>query len=127
MFFTADTHFGHANIIKYCNRPFRNVFEMDDVLIDNWNSKVGVNDIVYHLGDFCMGNEKKYLEALHGKIIFIEGSHDKWMNSRHPKLIELEVPAIYRDVEYPTYPRMLTLCHYSMRSWGLCGSSSGSD
>ena len=52
MFFTSDTHWGHANSIKYCNRPFIDVVEMDEQLIDNWNSVVKANDEVWQLGDF---------------------------------------------------------------------------
>ena len=76
-FFTADHHFGHANIIKYTNRPFTNIEEQDRILIQNWNSVVGPNDMVYYLGDFCFRDFNKYFHALNGKIIFIEGNHDK--------------------------------------------------
>ena len=55
-FFTADTHFGHANIIKYTNRPFDSPNHMDDILIANWNAVVGPDDEVYHLGDFALCN-----------------------------------------------------------------------
>ena len=54
-YFTADTHFGHGNIIKYCNRPFKNHLEMDDELIRRWNNVVSNEDEVYHLGDFEFG------------------------------------------------------------------------
>jgi calcineurin-like phosphoesterase family protein len=53
-FFIADTHLGHKNIIKYCNRPFRLVAHMDDTIIDNINEVVKSNDILYHLGDFAL-------------------------------------------------------------------------
>lgn len=54
-FFTSDTHFGHVNIILYCNRPFASVLEMNEQVIARWNDRVGPRDTVYHLGDFAMG------------------------------------------------------------------------
>ena len=48
LFFTSDTHFHHANIIRFCNRPFRDVEEMDEILIRNWNEVVGPEDTVFH-------------------------------------------------------------------------------
>ena len=79
LFFTADTHFGHKNIIDYCKRPFRDVEEMNETLIDNWNSIVGKNDIVLHLGDFGMGDAVEWnriLERLNGRIYLVAGNHD---------------------------------------------------
>jgi calcineurin-like phosphoesterase family protein len=77
IFLTSDTHFGHTNIIKYCNRPFKNAYLMDNALIENWNSAVGPEDIVYHLGDFAFGGIAKYLPRLNGEIILIRGNHDR--------------------------------------------------
>ncbi len=54
LWFTADHHFGHANIIRYCNRPFASAEEMDATLVHLWNETVGRDDIVYHLGDFTL-------------------------------------------------------------------------
>ena len=51
IYFIADTHFNHANIIKYCNRPFKNTDEMNKYIIRKWNSVVKETDTVYHLGD----------------------------------------------------------------------------
>jgi calcineurin-like phosphoesterase family protein len=51
-FFTSDTHYGHANIIKYSSRPFSSVEEMNDALVKKINDKVGVDDCLWHLGDF---------------------------------------------------------------------------
>jgi len=78
---TSDTHFFHANIIKYCNRPFDNPKQMNECLIDNWNSVVKQGDKVYHLGDVFMG-EGGYegigplLNRLHGSKRLIVGNHD---------------------------------------------------
>ena len=69
IFFISDTHFGHTNIIKYCNRPFNNTDEMDTALIKNWNAKVPKDGIVYHLGDFAWGSInywEKIREQLNG-------------------------------------------------------------
>ena len=81
IYFTADTHFGHTNIIKYCKRPFKNISEMDAELIKRWNMSVGPFDHVYHLGDFCWGKSPEsvnfYLTQLNGIIHFIDGNHDK--------------------------------------------------
>lgn len=59
IWFTADFHFGHSNIIRYCNRPFRNVEEMDRTILERLNASVKVNDILYFLGDFCIGSKAK--------------------------------------------------------------------
>lgn len=84
IFFTSDTHFGHNNIIRYCNRPFNTVSEHDEVLINNWNKTVGANDTVFHLGDFAFcGSDKmsEILSRLNGHIILIKGNHDHFQNS----------------------------------------------
>lgn len=76
---TADLHFGHRNIIKYENRPFADVEEMNEKLIDNWNSVVKPNDEIFVLGDvfFCGKEKQKEIMArLKGKKILIRGNHD---------------------------------------------------
>jgi len=112
IFFTADTHFDHANIIKYSNRPYRNVNEMNESIINNWNSIVKPEDTVYHLGDFSFGNPRKFIDRLNGKILFIKGSHDKYIEAPYLRIIN---PDGLKD-EYGN-SRYITLCHYSMRSW----------
>ena len=64
MFFTADTHFGHRNIIAYANRPFASVEEMDEVLIERWNERIRPHDVVYHLGDFSLTRGPRTAETL---------------------------------------------------------------
>lgn len=79
IWFTADTHFGHKNIIRFCQRPFVDVEEMNRVMIENWNRVVGVDDLVFHLGDFSVGGAAEWtslLDNLHGKIVLILGNHD---------------------------------------------------
>lgn len=76
---TSDTHFNHANIIKYCNRPFSSVEEMNETIIKNWNKVVSEDDTVYHLGDFALGDKSlipNILERLNGHINLIIGNHD---------------------------------------------------
>ncbi len=63
-FFTADTHFGHASILKHCTRPFTSVDEMDSALIENWNSIVSRKDSVYILGDFAFRDHNSVSFAL---------------------------------------------------------------
>jgi len=84
-FFTSDTHFFHKNIIKYEDRPFRNIEEMNTTLINNWNWKITKNDNVYILGDFSFGSEDetiKLLNILNGNKFLIKGNHDKVVKNR---------------------------------------------
>lgn len=80
-FAIADLHFGHANIIKYCNRPYANTDEMDRILIKNWNETVSNNDTVLVLGDVGFGSKEyiaSIIKQLNGKKILIMGNHDNW-------------------------------------------------
>ena len=79
--FTSDFHLGHRNIIRYCNRPFQSTGEMDAAILDNLNSRVQQNDILYFLGDFCMGGPSqaaRYRDRVVCRHIHvIEGNHDR--------------------------------------------------
>ena len=81
IWFISDTHFGHANIIRYCNRPFASVQEMDETLVANWNAVVQPDDTVWHLGDFALakGDDilEQYRRRLNGQINLILGNHDR--------------------------------------------------
>ncbi len=80
IYLSADYHFLHENIIKYCSRPFKNAHHMDKVIIDNYNEVVTDNDDVFILGDFSMSNKKEvieeYLRKLKGRKHLILGNHD---------------------------------------------------
>lgn len=80
-FVIADPHFGHENIIRYCNRPFESVIEMDKALIDNWNKTVSNDDIVWVLGDFALSSKdytKSIIKSLRGRKRLILGNHDRY-------------------------------------------------
>ena len=84
IFFTSDTHFNHKNIIKYepVSRPFATVEQMNQEIINRWNSVVSDDDIVIHLGDFFMGTldaeeMARIMRQLKCKnIILVKGNHD---------------------------------------------------
>jgi calcineurin-like phosphoesterase family protein len=79
-FFTADQHFGHANIIGYCSRPYRDVSDMDAALVANWNSMVGRHDTVHVVGDVAMGRREEsmpHIGRLAGYKILYPGNHDR--------------------------------------------------
>ena len=115
IWFTADHHFGHENIIRFCNRPFSDVNEMDNELIRRWNEVVKSNDNVYHLGDFAFGGPKRfdyYFNQLNGKILFVPGGHDKrWMRGRG--FSNCTMPLVTINID----KTIIVLCHYPLRTW----------
>lgn len=76
---TSDTHFGHENIVRYCDRPFKNAVHMDEVMIRKWNEQVAPDQWVIHGGDFSFEPER-FLPRLNGKIILVMGNHDHRRN-----------------------------------------------
>ena len=79
VWFTSDTHFGHENIIRFCNRPFKNAAEMNAELIRRWRETVPDDGIIFHLGDFAHGSSRLWndiLNALPGHKYLILGNHD---------------------------------------------------
>jgi calcineurin-like phosphoesterase family protein len=107
---TSDHHFGHARIIlpEYCNRPFCCKHQMNEILIQKWNSKVGINDRVFYLGDFAWGPKgfrRRILERLNGHIFFVRGNHDKerkFMVELGCHLGCLDIEATYEPSDGPT-------------------------
>ena len=99
-FIFSDTHFDHENIIRYCHRPFSDRREMNNVLLEKWNSTVCPEDTIYFLGDLAYGRGSRptdyWLDRLNGKIVFIEGSHDKSRQRHHLPNYVLR----YNDIEF---------------------------
>lgn len=88
MWFTSDLHFGHQNIITYCDRPFHTVAHMNETMIANWNAQVAPDDVVHILGDVCMGHlvdTIPLIERLHGVKILTPGNHDPIWSGAPPK------------------------------------------
>lgn len=114
IWFTADTHFGHANIIKYCNRPFRDTTEMDGRLLDNLNSVVKPEDTLYHLGDFSFRSISEYRDRINcNNIHLILGNHDKAPHSKY----RANFNSVSQYVELKLSNINFTLCHYAFRVW----------
>ncbi|MGU3466405.1 metallophosphoesterase family protein [Methylobacterium sp. C33D] len=115
IFFTADTHFGHAGILAACKRPFATVAEHDALLIEAWNATVAPGDTVYHLGDFALSKDaaavERVFKRLNGRKILIVGNHDR-RNRKLPWAEQHE--GIY---EAAIEGRHFVMCHYPMRSW----------
>lgn len=119
IFFTSDTHFFHDNIIKFCNRPFANVIDMNETLIQKWNNKVSKNDIVFHMGDFIFGNKENWeiiIPRLNGKIYFILGNHD-YQNIRGIKYCNFEFLGDMLQIKIKDIKQEIFLSHYPLLTW----------
>ena len=117
-FFTSDTHFGHANIIRLCNRPFKDVEEMNEKLVENWNRVVPEDGTVFHLGDFAFGGSalwNKVLDQLNGRIYLILGNHDRGnLRENYIKKFELVTSQMQIEIE----DRSIYLNHYPFLCYG---------
>lgn len=120
-FFVSDTHFGHSNIIRYSSRPFNDVNEMNEGLIENWNRTVKPDDVVYHLGDFAfmpLDPFKKVLNRLNGKIWVVLGNHDRVItDNQRALLLHGKIARIDNYLEIKAAGRSFVLFHYGQRVW----------
>jgi calcineurin-like phosphoesterase family protein len=115
-FFTSDEHYGHHNVTRFNDRPFNDIHEMTEGLIENHNSVVSdsSNNVTIHCGDTFWTNQyseaQEIIKRLNGKHVFLKGSHDAWMrtanNKRFHEIWERKVNGQY-----------IVCCHYSMRTW----------
>lgn len=132
--FSSDWHLGHANIIKYDKRPFRDTDHMNEVIIGNHNALVAPDDYFYFLGDFAMGDRSRaeeWLKRVNGVKFFIKGNHDK---KDMINLYKTYGTCLGELKEIRVGEQRITLCHYAMKvwnkshhgSWHLYGHSHGS-
>ena len=115
IWFSSDFHLGHKNILKYSNRPFQTVEEMDNEILKRWNSVVKPNDQAYYLGDLTLGNYEtaaSYINKMNGNIKFIEGNHDRsWFKNFDTRF---KLPPIF---ELKINKQLFVLCHYPLSTW----------
>jgi calcineurin-like phosphoesterase family protein len=109
IFFTADQHFDHYNIIKYCTRPYSNTDEMNHDLITKFNEVVTPQDRTIHVGDFTLKGTsfaQSIIKQLNGTHTFLLGSHDYWMKKKGLQIWEKKVEGSY-----------IVACHYALHTW----------
>ena len=125
IFFTSDNHFGHKSILKFCpnTRQGSTVEEMDELMIQKWNSQVSVNDTVYLLGDFSFRNAEQTVQILlrlNGNKHIVLGNHDKWPNGATKKMFF----SINTYKEIKVAGQKVILFHFPIVEWNSmhCGS-----
>jgi len=116
--FTADTHFGHAKILEYGRKGFTSVNDMDQKMIEGWNSVVRPEDEVWHLGDFCLGQKHRapeYFYALAGIKRLILGNH---CNQQTIDLFKTS-GGYYGELHTISGKKKngIVLCHYALEVW----------
>lgn len=116
VWFTADTHFGHAGALSLYRRPFASVAAMDAAMVERWNETVGPDDDVWHLGDFALRTTAAaaaaLLDALRGRKHLITGNNDP------PEITALPGwSSVQAYAEITVEDRRLVLCHYAFRTW----------
>ena len=119
-YFSSDTHYNHSNIIKYSNRPFSSVEEMNEHMIQEHNKLVKPTDEFFHMGDFAFANDDKTIEIikrLNGKKTLILGNHDVAI-IKHPE--KFTGPKLFEEIcTYKEINRGVKIClfHYGQRAW----------
>ncbi len=130
VFFTSDEHLGHANIIKFCNRPYATADQMAKDLLERHNSVVSDGDEVYHLGDmfwktFGEWRAIEYVRVLHGTHFYVLGNHEELLNSSSQLRSHFADICVRKEIRLPSTQRGgIVLDHYAGRVWH--GSNRGS-
>ncbi len=118
VWFTSDTHYGHANVIKYSNRRFGTLQEMDEKMIANWNAVVKPGDLVYHLGDFSFADDARTVEIvkqLAGQKYLVYGNHDKRQRKNRDFTNQWQWTRDLTQIEVEG--QKIVLCHFPMLTW----------
>ena len=116
-FYISDTHFGHAGIIRFCGRPWGSVEEMDRDMMALWNSRVGPDDHVWHLGDFSYKGAvptRRYLEGLNGRKHLVIGNHDHRGVLKMPDIMDWFESVGYAASVTVADGKRAFLCHYPL-------------
>ena len=112
IYYIADMHFGHTNVLRFDNRPFSDTAQMDDTLIQNWNERVADDDTIYILGDAFWKNEEnsiQIMERLRGHKHLIQGNHDRVKGK-----LRFYWESITQYAEVNDENRLVILSHYPM-------------
>lgn len=129
-YFTSDTHYHHKNILNFEDRNYESVEEMTNDMIQKWNEQVSKEDLIYHLGDLCLGNLEHavgVLKRLKGKIILIKGNHD--FSNHYKKINQMGLLHEYHEVGITLKynKQQMWLTHYPFeiglrpRKWSIHG------
>ncbi len=110
---TSDLHFNHANIIKFCNRPWQTVEEMNEGLIECWNAVVRPEDEVFVVGDFAFGSDMSAFARLRGNKHLIIGNHDE----KNKKVLQLPWASQHHIFRIKHEDARVIACHYPMETW----------
>lgn len=112
-FFTSDLHFNHEDILKYTNRNFQNINDMNDFIVEKWNSIVQKGDRVFILGDFAFSKHGRFINALKGKKHLILGNHDEMSQDVYRNFTSVQN---YKEFWFQK-KYYFVLNHYCMRTW----------
>ena len=120
--FTSDWHLDHKNIIKYSNRPFDDVYKMNDAIIQNCNDCVHEDDNLFFLGDFAFTKDINSIVYFRKRIkcknfYFILGNHDKEIIRYQHTILKNVFNIVGHYQEYNFNGTPTVLCHYAFRTW----------
>lgn len=126
IWFTSDTHFGHENVLKFTDRPWETIWQMNDAIVDSINGRVAVDDELYILGDFSFKMTAQDAYALRKRIAcrrihLVPGNHDKdWTQPAVAGAFTVEPPICVLKID----GQKIVLSHYPMADWQGMGHGS---